>query len=99
MYKIGKKRTVIECDYSEIEEIIKKEYNFNNFSIMANEEAVSDIVLRFNVDGDLSEFDRKDIKEKKQMYRTNIYLNDLARQNKIKKANILFLYNNKEGRK
>lgn len=85
-YELGETKIIVHCDYHEVELIIEKEYGFDEYSIPASEEVGNDITLEFTVDGELDEWEKDDIAKRKEMYRTRIYLNDLARQGKIQKG-------------
>ena len=83
-YDVGTVEVVVMCDSHEIEKIIEKEYGFKEYSIVASEEIGNYVSMEFTVDGEVG--DPEDIEDRKEMYMTREYLNDLARQNKIQKG-------------
>ena len=86
MYNLGEEKLIIYCDYHYVECIILKEYGFKEFSIPCNEEMGNDVIYEANVDGKVNVRERKDIDDRRQLYRTRIYLNDLAKRGLIKKG-------------
>jgi len=86
MYKLGEVKIVVSCEGHEIERIIQKEYGFKEYSIVASEEIGNYTSSEFTVDGLLDEDEQKDVDDRKEMYMTRNYLNDLARRGLIQKG-------------
>ena len=86
MYKLGTVKIVVACDGHDVERIIQKEYGFKEYSITASEEIGNYTSSEFTVDGILDDGEQRDVDERKEMYMTRNYLNDLARQGKIQKG-------------
>ena len=86
MYKLGKVKIVVSCEGHEVERIIQKEYGFKEYSIVASEEIGNYTSSEFTVDGDLCKHEQKDVDDRKEMYMTRNYLNDLARRGLIQKG-------------
>jgi len=89
MYKLGTIKIFVHCDYGKVEKIIEKEYGFDEYSIPASEETGNDITLEFTVDGELDQWEQENVDNRKELYSTRCYLNDLARQGKIQKGEYL----------
>lgn len=85
-YDLGKTKIIVACDAHDVEKIIEKEYGFKEYSIVAAEEIGNYTSSEFTVDGELDEDDQYRVDERKEMYMTRNYLNDLARQGKIQKG-------------
>lgn len=86
MYNLGREKLVICVEYHDVERIIEKEYGFTEFSIPCNEEMGNDVTLDVDVDGKVDKWEKKDIENRKQEFRTREYMNDLARRGLIKKG-------------
>ena len=66
-------------DYEDLERLIQDTYGFAEFSIPCNEECGNCTSITGTASpNDLSDYDREEIENKKQMYNTRIYINDLA---------------------
>ena len=85
-YNLGTVKVIVACDGHEVERIIAKEYGFKEYSIVAAEEIGNYTSSEFTVDGELDDHEQMDVDERKEMYMTAAYLNDLARRGKIQKG-------------
>ena len=86
MYKLGKEKIVVHCEGHEVEKIIEKEYGFKEYSIVAAEEIGNYTSSEFRVDGILDDWEQKNVDDRKELYSTRAYLNDLARRGLIQKG-------------
>ena len=65
--------------YGDLEKLIEDTYGFDEFNIACNEECSNGTTITGRADpNDLSDFDKADIANKKYMYVTSTYINDLA---------------------
>lgn len=85
-YTLGTVKIVVACEGHDVERVIQKEYGFKEYSIVASEEIGNYTSSEFTVDGKLDEDEQKDVDERKEMYMTRNYLNDLAKRGKIQKG-------------
>jgi hypothetical protein len=85
-YTLGTVKIVVACEGHDVERVIQKEYGFKEYSIVASEEIGNYTSSEFTVDGELDEGEQNDVDDRKEMYMTRNYLNDLARQGKIQKG-------------
>jgi hypothetical protein len=85
-YDLGETKVIVHCEGHDVEKIIEKEYGFKEYSITASEEIGNYTSSEFTVDGELSEYDMKQVELREEMYMTRNYLNDLARRGKIQKG-------------
>ena len=85
-YELGETKVVVHCDAHDVEIVLEKEYGFKEYSIVASEECGNYCSLEFTVDGEIDKWDEKELKDRKELYCTRLYLNDLARQGKIQKG-------------
>lgn len=85
------KKTVIEAAYHEIEKLIEDEYGFTEFSIPCNEETGNDCALSFKIDGEVLAYEEEDLINRKQEWRTRLYMNDLCRKGKIEAGQYLII--------
>ncbi len=86
-----KNKSVISCDYQDIEKLICEHYNKKEFSLVANEELSNHTSREFEIDGDLDEDDLDDLKNfkndgKYRHYITHILMNDLANKDILQKG-------------
>ena len=81
--------TFLKVDYSEIEEIINEHYGFDDYSLASAEEVGNDVLLQWNIDGVVDEYDAEQIVARAESYYTRAYLNDLAQQGIIPKGEYL----------
>ena len=93
MSGIGKKKSVIEIDYNEVDRLAQETYGHNP-EIVASEEWNNDEEHSIEVDGELDKWDlealTKFIKTGHASFGiARILLNDLARQNLIEKGEYL----------
>lgn len=69
-------------DYRDLEEYIKEVFGFD-YEIAAAEECGNDTALHFNIDGEVDEYDAKDLEKLKSgewvPYRTRMLLNVMAK--------------------
>lgn len=69
-----KKKTIIEADYYEIENLVRQHYNNSKYSFPLAQECCNDTTHKFNVDGKLDESDLKDWENDGPYYQYNNYL-------------------------
>lgn len=84
-------KTVFEVDYNEVDRIINKHF-FDGKSIyecVPDEEWSNDSSHEITVDGLVSEYQAKDIANKRREYMTSTYLNELCRIGVIEKGEYL----------
>ena len=86
MYKLGIVKVIVHCEGHDVERIIEKEYDFKEYSITASEETGNYTSSEFTVDGILGKDEQKDVDDRREMYMTRNFLNDLARRGKIQKG-------------
>ena len=90
MKKLGEKKTVICCDYNDVEDIIREEYDMLDYSLVASEECGNDQSLTFSVKkGSNDAYDKEEIADKNWLYNTSLYLNDLADKDIIEEGEYL----------
>lgn len=81
--------TFFEVDYSDLEEFIKQEYG-QEFNVACDQEACNDSCEEVSVNGDIREYQERNIQEFKDTgihsYLLHALMNDLARQGKISKG-------------
>jgi len=85
-YKLGEIKVIVHCESRDVEKVIEWEYGFKEYSIVASEEIGNYTSSEFTVDGELDKGEQKDVVDRKEMYMTRNYLNDLARRGKIQKG-------------
>lgn len=83
-----KKETVFSVEYYDLDKFIKDEFGFDEFEVVAIEELNNDSVKSIIVNGNLYEWDEKDIKnilesKEPKMYRTGLLMNYLCKIGKI----------------
>jgi hypothetical protein len=80
MIKLGEEKTAIHCEYSDVEDLIQKEYDASNWQIAVEEECGNDVTLEFDVKKgkNTNVYEKKVIEEKRWSYNTCVFLNDLA---------------------
>lgn len=81
--------TLIKVDYGEVERVINKHYGFDSYSLASAEEVGNDVSLEWDIDGEVDDYNAKQIANRVESYYTRAYMNDLARQGIIEKGTYL----------
>lgn len=61
MREFGRKKVVIEVNYREVQDLAKEIYGVTDYHFGAVQECGNDTTHKFNVDGKLGEWDRKQV--------------------------------------
>jgi hypothetical protein len=77
------KSVVFKADYNDIERLIEDHFGFNEYNIACEEEVGNDTSLDYDLDGELDEWDHKDIAamlatKRPKQWRTRTLLNYLV---------------------
>ena len=87
------RKTILYVDYNDVQDFIENYFPIDGeYCIPAEEEVGNDVILEFDIDGELDEFDKKDyaeaVKKNKwpQWRSTRLFLNVAANDGEIEKG-------------
>jgi hypothetical protein len=88
-----KKKTIIEIDYNELEDLVREHLGFKKYSFVATEECSNDSSHEFDVDGILDKWDKLELekwpKGKAPQYSNRVILNALCEAGHIEAGEYL----------